>query len=116
MFKQSFRANRPRPIHKPGVMNKTEKQYAEMLERKRMAGEIVRYVFEKIKFKLAPKTFYTPDFYVVKPDCIEIHEVKGFWQDDARVKIKVAAEMFPEFKWVAARWKNKTVGWVIEEF
>ena len=34
----------------------------------------------------------------------------------ARVKIKIAAEMFPEFRWVAARWKNKTIGWLYEEF
>jgi hypothetical protein len=26
---------------------------------------------------------------------LQAHEVKGFWTDDARVKIKVAAEMYP---------------------
>jgi hypothetical protein len=26
---------------------------------------------------------------------IEIHEVKGHWEDDARVKIKVAASLYP---------------------
>lgn len=104
------------PRRKPEEMNTTEKKYADYLAQRKLAGEIRSYLFEKVKFKLAPKTFYTPDFYVVTPDCIEIHEVKGHWQDDARVKIKVAAEMFPEFKWVAVQWKNKKVGWLFEEF
>lgn len=107
--------SRPRPQQTPGQMNKTEQRYqAEVLEILKRAGEIQRYKFEGVKFKLAPKTFLTPDFYVVGNDCIEIHEVKGHWEDDARVKMKVAAEMFPEFKWVAVQWKNKQ--WVTEEF
>ena len=106
----------PKPRHKPGEMNKTEKKYSEHLESRRLEGEIISFKFEKIKFKLAHKTFYTPDFFVVMPGHIEIHEVKGFWMDDARVKIKVAAEMFPEFKWVAVKWKNKKEGWQFEEF
>ena len=105
------------PRSKPGVMNNTEARYAQQLDMRILTGDVVRYEFEKLKFKLAPKTFYTPDFYVVTPECIEIHEVKGgLWMDDARVKIKVAAEMFPEFKWIAAQWKNKNIGWIIEEF
>lgn len=40
---------------------------------------------------MADKTFYSPDFIVPALDCIEVHEVKGHWEDDARVKIKVAA-------------------------
>ena len=36
---------------------------------------------------------YTPDVLIAPPTGLELHEVKGFWQDDARVKIKVAAEM-----------------------
>ena len=37
---------------------------------------------------------------------MEMHEVKGFWQDDARVKIKVAAQMYP-FRFLAAKLKPK---------
>ena len=110
------KVRKSRPRQKPGEMNGTERRYALLLEQRKLAGEVTSYLFERIKFKLAPKTFYTPDFYVVTPECIEIHEVKGHWEDDARVKIKVAAEMFPEFKWLAVQWKNKTVGWVFEEF
>lgn len=51
--------------------------------------------------RLADKTFYTPDFVVLAPDgVLEMHEVKGFWEEDARVKIKVAAAQFP-FRFVA---------------
>ncbi len=106
----------PKPRHKPGEMNGTEKRYADLLESQKVAGELVSYKFERVKFKLAKKTFYTPDFYVVFEDRIEIHEVKGYWMDDARVKIKVAAEMFPEFVWKAFRWKNKKVGFIEEVF
>ena len=31
---------------------------------------------------------------------LELHECKGFWRDDARVKIKVAASLYP-FKFIA---------------
>ena len=71
-----------------------------------------------MKFRLADNTFYTPDFALMRPDGqIEIHEVKGFWQDDARVKIKVASEMYP-FKFIAVQAKAKKDGggWGYEVF
>ncbi len=100
--------------HKPGVMNKTEAAYAARLDLLLRAGEILRYEFEAAKFKLAPSTFYTPDFMVIAADdVIEFHEVKGFWEDDARVKIKVFAAMYP-FRVKAITLKKKE--WVTEEF
>jgi hypothetical protein len=46
-----------------------------------------------------------------------MHEVKGFWTDDARVKIKVAADLYP-FRFIAAQAlpKKQGGGWKIEEF
>lgn len=105
---------RPRTRRVPGTMNKTESLYAARLTVEKHQGSIVDYRFEPIKFKLADRTFYTPDFMVVKDDQIEFHEVKGFWEEDARVKIKVAAEMYPEFLFVAVMWKKKE--WTIEKF
>jgi hypothetical protein len=93
-------------------MNTLESKYAQLLDHRLHAGEIVKYSFESLKLKLAKRTFYTPDFEVVTPECIEIHEVKGFWEDDARVKIKVAAKLFPEFKFVAVQFKKKK--WLYE--
>lgn len=82
--------------HKSGVMNGTEKLYAKMLELQKAAGMIKGYWFEAMTFKLADDTRYTPDFMVqMMDDEIEFHEVKGRWMDDAKVKIKIAATMFP---------------------
>jgi hypothetical protein len=78
-------------------MNKTEARYAQHLEGRRIAGEVEWYAFEALKLRLADRTFYTPDFAVMlSTGAMECHEVKGgHWEDDARVKIKVAARMFP---------------------
>jgi len=103
---------------KIGKMNKTEREYANELEKLKLAGEIVWYKFEGIKFRLADNTFYTPDFAVMRATGImEIHEVKGFWMDDARVKIKVAAEMYP-FKFIAVKKQNRksSCRWSYEDF
>lgn len=96
-------------------MNKTEEAYAQLLELKKRAGSIVEYRYEPIKLRLADKTFYSPDFMVQNSTLeIEFHEVKGFWEDDARVKIKVAAATFPLFRFVAIQFKKGA--WVYEEF
>lgn len=105
--------------HERGEMNKTEARYASHLELRRIAGEILSWSFEPITLRLAKRTTYTPDFFVVTASReIELHEVKGSWraphQDDARVKIKVAAKLFPEFRFVSASVDGKS--WKFEEF
>lgn len=107
----------------PGVMNRTEAAYAAHLEARKLAGEIVHYAYEPIKLRLAVLTFYTPDFMVVTAESeIEFHETKGSWkaphQDDAKVKIKVAAELFPEFTFLSAEVvpKKKGGGWKMTTF
>ena len=97
-----------------GGMNKTEAAYPDHLGLRQMSGEVAWFAFEAVKLRLADKTFYTPDFAVMLADgTIEQHEVKGFWEDDARVKIKVAAAMFP-FRFIGVQ-KDKT-GWKFEDF
>jgi len=67
-------------------MNKLEARYSGHLELERRAGRIVFWRFESLKFRLADRTWYTPDFYVMRADGgIEIHEAKGFWEDDSRL-------------------------------
>ena len=103
---------------KTGQMNKTETAYAERLEALKHAGLVLWYRFEGIKLRLADNTFYTPDFAVLCADGImECHEVKGFWSDDARVKIKVAADMYP-FRFMALKVLSKKNGggWEVETF
>jgi hypothetical protein len=48
---------------------------------------------------------------------IEMHEVKGQWMDDARLKIKLAADQYP-FRFVALRTvpKSRGGGWEVEDF
>ncbi|WNG69307.1 DUF1064 domain-containing protein [Cupriavidus gilardii] len=103
---------------KIGAMNKTEQAYAQYLDLRRQAGEVLWFRFEGMKLRLADNTFYTPDFAVMAADGqLECHEVKGFWTDDARVKIKVAAEQYPlTFLAVKAKAKKDGGGWAIEIF
>ena len=106
---------------KAGERNKTEARYEAWLEVQKRDGNIIRYDFEAVTFKLADNTRYTPDFMVMKPDGeIEFHEVKGAWsifQDDAKVKIKVASAMFPfRFIAVAPIAAKNGGGWDVKEF
>lgn len=122
-----FKKGVARPRRLPGTMNKTEEAYSGLLQAKFLGGEINGWRFEAYKLRLAPNTHYTPDFVVQLPDgTIEIHEVKAcksngdfLCEDDARVKIKVAAEMYPEFRFVlcgllpkkcGGNWKFEVVG------
>jgi hypothetical protein len=101
-------------------MNKEERAYARVLEQEERDGLNLGYIYERIKLRLAADTFYTVDFFVFRTIGIECHEVKAFWkkarrvgwEEDARVKIKVAAEQFPWFRFVgvhreAGEWKRE---------
>lgn len=104
---------------KTGERNKTEAAYELLLKDMMLSGEILWYRFEGLKLRLADNTFYTPDFFVMRSSGqLEAHEVKGgFWMDDARVKIKIAADIYP-FRFIAAKPKPKRDGggWEIEVF
>lgn len=103
---------------KTGERNKTEAAYELLLHQMQAAGEVLWFAFEGVKLRLADNTFYTPDFAVMlSTGVMEMHEVKGFWHDDARVKIKVAAELYP-FRFLAAvpQKKKDGGGWAIEVF
>jgi hypothetical protein len=108
--KRNARGQPPR-----GTMNKTETTYATHLETLKRSGSIQDYAFEALKLRLADKTFYTPDFLVLTQDwTVELHEIKGHWEDDARVKIKVAAKQFPWFRFIAIQMKGRQ--FITEEF
>ncbi|MBW3512907.1 DUF1064 domain-containing protein [Janthinobacterium sp. NKUCC06_STL] len=102
---------------KVGAMNQTEAAYARTLELRKAAGEVAWYKFEGLKFRLADNTFYTPDFAVQLADgALEAHEVKGYMMEDANVKIKIAADMYP-LRFVAVQVLSKKAGgWKVEEF
>lgn len=103
---------------KTGTMNKTEEAYCQHLELRKRYGEIIWYRFEGIKLRLADNTFYTPDFSVMLANGqMEMHEVKGYWTDDARVKTKVAADQYPFRVIGITKLPAKAGGgWKVEEF
>lgn len=110
-------------INHDSGMNKTETEYSVFLGDLMRAGKIKRWRYEAVRLEFARRTTYTPDFMVTATDgSVEFHEVKGSWQaphqEDARVKLKVAAEMYPEFRFVCAVRvpQKKGGGWNIERF
>jgi hypothetical protein len=85
-------------------MNGTERARAIVLEARRRDGLIRDWRFESVTLKLAPDCRYTPDFWIVENDgSVTVEETKGHWRDDAKVKIRVAARLFPEFRFVALK-------------
>lgn len=97
-------------------MNKLEAEYAQELENQKRCGLILWWAFEPMKLRLAGNTYYSPDFGVLAYR-LEFHEVKGFWRDDARVKIKVAAEHFPfVFRAIKKKKQRDGGGWDVEVF
>lgn len=103
----------------PGTMNGTEAAYKQqVLDVAVASGEYATVEYERITIKLADDTRYTPDFFILTKDgLIEFHEVKGFFEDHAKVKIKVAADQHPwfTFKLVMKRAKKDGGGWEIKE-
>jgi hypothetical protein len=107
----------------PGQMNGLERAYAVELKAEQGAGKISEWKYEAVTLVIArpPKALpsrYTPDFFVVNADGeIEFHETKGFMRDDARVKLKCAAEQYPfRFVLVTKRAKKDGGGFLCEEF
>ena len=103
-----------------GTMNKTEKAYESFLKQKLFVGEILWFKFEAIKFRLADRTYYTPDFLVLNSKSeLEAHEVKGspaIYLDDAKVKVKTCADMYPISFFVAFPKKGSHMTqWDIQE-
>lgn len=97
---------------KQGEMNKTETAYANYLEKQKQFGDVENYWFEHINLRLANRCFFKVDFFVMLKDRrLECHEVKGYWTDDALVKIKTAAAMYP-FRFISVKlekgeWKTR---------
>lgn len=84
-----------------GTMNQTEARYDAHLWDLRRQGAVLWHKFEPLKLRLAARTFLDVDFLVLLADrSVEFHDVKGakhLIEEDARVKLKVAAEAFPLF-------------------
>jgi hypothetical protein len=100
---------------KAGQMNKTESAFSDHLRMQEIEGTVLCHRFEGVTLKIANDCRYTPDFMVMGVGGeITFYEVKGFWRDDARVKIKVAARTFPEFRFIGVQKKGQH--WIMEDF
>ena len=96
---------RAKRVKGPRQMNGLETRYVhEYLEPQRLTGHIEAWKYEAITLKLADDCRYTPDFSFWAHDgVLEFHETKGHWREDARIKIKMAAELFPRCRFVACQ-------------
>jgi hypothetical protein len=101
-------------------MNKTEKARAIELEGMKRTGQIAAWWYEKWTFKLADDLRYTPDFVIQKPDgALEVEEVKGFWREDARAKVKMFVALYPfavRAYTQGKRWSGNASSWDVETF
>jgi hypothetical protein len=94
----------PAPAAIKRHMNRWEELFGDELELRKSIGVIEWYDYEPMRLKLAafsangkPRTiWYTPDFVSRdRTGAVVCWEVKGFWREAARVRIKLAASRFP---------------------
>lgn len=102
------------------ALNKTETEYAGMLEAQKQRGEVVWWKAHPFNVRLADNTFYRIDFLVMTGAMLlEIHEVKGeYTTEKGQMKIKLCAEtlpVLPIIKMSKLSQKNGG-GWKREEF
>lgn len=110
-------------------LNKTEQAYLAELRVLKAAGQIVWAGVQCQKFYVgAEKCWYTPDFSVLYPDgSMAQIDTKAFYarskasqqagedlgrvgvEDDALVKIKAAAHLYPMYRW-ALTWVHPKLG------
>lgn len=93
-------------------LNKTERGWLAVL---RPDPQTVWVGIQNMTLKLADDTRYTPDFFSLNREGrLFAWEVKGFFRDDAKVKIKVAARAFPWIRFVLVR-REKGGAWKTED-
>lgn len=95
----------------PGTMNGLERAWSDELTKRVHAGELLWWKFEGVTLKLGPDCRYTPDFIVQMPDGeLMLYETKGFFEEKAKVKVKVAVESYPFRIFIVTRAAKKDGG------
>lgn len=88
-----------------GRMNQLEAEYEALF-----LGQLP-HLFESVTLILADDLRYTPDFMVIaEDDVVEMREIKGHWREDAKIKIRMAARLFPWFRFKAYSKQPKALG------
>lgn len=91
-------------------LNKTERAYLNLLR----AQGYPWIGVQNITLKLGDDCRYSPDFWTIGPNGeLMAHEVKGFFRDDAKVKLKVAARMFTWIRFILIQ--RKAGQWIETE-
>jgi hypothetical protein len=95
--------------------NKWEAEFAAcILETAVGVGVIDSFEYEPVTFLIGFDCRYTPDFGAKKNgEFVAFYEVKGFMRDDARVKLAVAASLFPQFSFLLGR-RGNDKGWRVK--
>lgn len=98
---------------KRGLMNKTEAEFALILEGQRHSGQILRWQYEGITLRWGGLR-YTPDFVVFhRAYIIKFIEVKGAWTggkfERAVERFRHARTYWPEFQF--EMWQKQKAGW-----
>ena len=104
---------KPISVEIPG-RNKLEKRYGQYLATLKRAGEIIHYRYEPFSLRIGHSAWYKPDFLVVKDDCFELHETKGFMREAANVRLKACATKYPWFRFllikqIKGQWNVKEI-------
>lgn len=73
-------------------LNKTEQAFFDCLKESHPGALVYS---QSVTLGLANGVRYTPDFVVREFSVVAAYEVKGFMRDDAAVKLKVAASLYP---------------------
>lgn len=98
------------------VMNGLERQYADHLANLKAAGEIYDWKFHAFTLKIADPpnakcATWSPDFAVWTNEMVlQFHDTKGFCEDHALVRIKVAASQFPHPVFIVKKRAKKNGG------
>lgn len=79
-------------------------------------GKIVWFDYEAIRLRLGDGAYYKPDFVTLEPNgTMYFYEIKGFWREAAKVRIRAAAERYRMFTFFAVS-KPRGEGWKHEVF
>lgn len=100
-----------RPSTDEGKLNQNEKLYLEFLR----GSQPQWYGIQAITLKLGHDTRFTPDFWALDDNGLRAIDVKATWsngkvhiEDDAMVKLKIAARLFPFIHFLIA-WREGTI-------
>jgi len=99
--------------------SKLEVRFAMHLDALKHAGDVARWQYEPVNFRLpGKKNFYCPDFLIEHTTFISpvLVDTKGFNKSDDRslVKIKTAAGLnrwatFKQVRWIAGAWIERVI-------